>query len=145
MVADRSHLAEAVGIVHREIERIDRLGRRFRADSDETVSIPSGGLATSGIAVRRWKLGDHLVHHIIDPVTGLPAAVTWRAVSVAAATCVEANAAATASLVKGADAERWLSALRLPARLVGIDHVIRYTPEWPEEVSEALEPSASTR
>jgi ApbE family len=37
------------------------------------------------------------VHHIVDPATGLPADGPWRTVSVAAATCADANAAATAA------------------------------------------------
>ncbi|HUZ10423.1 MAG TPA: FAD:protein FMN transferase [Acidimicrobiales bacterium] len=99
----------------------------------EAVTIRSGGLATSGIGARRWKLGSEVVHHIIDPASGLPATVTWRTVSVAAATCVEANAAATAAMVKGPDALAWLSSLRLPARLVGTDGAARYVAGWPED------------
>jgi thiamine biosynthesis lipoprotein len=102
------------------------------AVADETVAIHSGGLATSGVGTRSWRLGDLDVHHIIDPATGWPASVTWRTVSVAAATCVEANAAATASIVKGLSAIEWLSSLRLPARLVGTDGVPRYTAGWPD-------------
>jgi thiamine biosynthesis lipoprotein len=105
---------------------------------DETVSICSGGLATSGIGVRRWRLGEHTVHHIIDPSTGLPAAVSWRTVSVAAATCLEANAAATAAMVKGTTAVSWLPALRLPARLVGVDGVVQYVAGWPADDRERL-------
>jgi FAD:protein FMN transferase len=101
-------------------------------EADEAVAICSGGLATSGIGVRRWRLGVHVVHHIIDPAIGLPVAAAWRTVSVAAATCVEANAAATAAMVKGADALRWLSSLRLPARLVGVDGVLQCTAGWPD-------------
>ena len=101
--------------------------------ADEAVSINSGGLATSGVGARSWTLGNSVVHHIIDPATGLPATVEWRTVSVAAATCVEANAAATAAVVKGWEAEEWLSSLHLPARLVGVDNVVRYTEGWPNE------------
>ena len=43
--------------------------------------ISSGGLATSGIGVRQWRLGSHQVHHIVDPGTGLPATLCWRTVS----------------------------------------------------------------
>ena len=97
------------------------------------VTIRSGGLATSGTGVRRWRLGAHDVHHIVDPATGLPAEVTWRTVSVAAATCVEANAAATAAVVKGAAAPAWLSSLGLPSRLVGPDGATRCVAGWPED------------
>ena len=36
------------------------------------VSVAHGGLATSGIGRRHWRLGGHPVHHLIDPDTGLP-------------------------------------------------------------------------
>ena len=76
---------------------------------DEAVAVTSGGLASSGIGVRHWRLGSRLVHHIVDPATGLPAATCWRTVSAAAATCVEANAATTAAVVMGAPAVEWLA------------------------------------
>lgn len=97
----------------------------------EAVSIASGGLASSGTSVRRWRLGEHDVHHIVDPRTGLPAQEHWRTVAVAAATCVQANAAATAAIILGPSAPAWLEALRLPARLVGRDGRVSYTPAWP--------------
>lgn len=55
----------------------------------------------------------------------------WRTVSVAAATCADANAAGTAALVKGAGAQRWLAGLGLPARLVANDGTVVTTPGWP--------------
>src|SRR5580698_9660647 len=39
----------------------------------QTVTIRSGGLATSSTTVRTWALGGRRVHHIIDPATGEPA------------------------------------------------------------------------
>ncbi|MEU1441455.1 MULTISPECIES: FAD:protein FMN transferase [Streptomyces] len=96
-----------------------------------TVSIRSGGLATSGTTSRRWRRGAHDLHHIVDPYTGLPAETPWRTVSVAAATCADANAAGTAALVKGAGAQRWLAGLGLPARLVANDGTVVTTPGWP--------------
>ena len=39
------------------------------------------------------------LHHIVDPATGAPAVGPWRTISVAAETCVAANAAATAAIV----------------------------------------------
>ncbi len=97
----------------------------------ETVTILSGGLASSGIGVRRWKLGSHDVHHILDPATCLPAVPCWRTVSVAAADCVQANAASTAAMVLGERAVAWLEGHRLPARLIRLDGTVEYTPGWP--------------
>jgi thiamine biosynthesis lipoprotein len=54
----------------------------------------------------------------------------WRTVTVAAATCIEANAASTAAMVKGLSAIRWLSSLRLPSRLVDVDGGVRLAGGW---------------
>ncbi|MCW8379093.1 FAD:protein FMN transferase [Streptomyces justiciae] len=99
--------------------------------SYDSVGLHSGGLATSGTAARHWHRGDQALHHIIDPSTGLPARTPWRTVSVAAATCAEANAASTAALVKGTGAERWLTGMGLPARLVSQEGLVITTPGWP--------------
>jgi thiamine biosynthesis lipoprotein len=101
------------------------------------VAFRSGGLATSSTTVRRWRVGELDRHHLVDPATGLPATGPWRTVSVAAASCVDANTAATAAIVMGAAAEGWLSARRLPARLVGQDGGVVVTGGWPEEEAAA--------
>ncbi|MFC0532715.1 FAD:protein FMN transferase [Phytohabitans kaempferiae] len=94
---------------------------RAAAPGDPVVTIRSGALATSSVAVRAWRRAGRAVHHIVDPRTGdLPAPV-WRTVSVAARSCVDANAAATAAIVRGEGADAWLDGARLPARLVGHD------------------------
>jgi FAD:protein FMN transferase len=86
--------------------------------ASRAVLIRDGGLATSGTAVRSWQRGGARFHHIIVPGTGLPAQSCWCAVSVAAATCVAANTASTAAIVRGEAAAGWLAGLGLPARLV---------------------------
>ncbi|GAA4612021.1 FAD:protein FMN transferase [Actinoallomurus liliacearum] len=103
--------------------------------SGQDVVITTGGLATSSVTVRRWRRGDQWLHHIIDPATGIPAASCWRTASVAAATCVDANAAATAALVKGWGASTWLVGLGLPARLVRLDGRAFALAGWPEEAA----------
>jgi FAD:protein FMN transferase len=99
----------------------------------QTVAIRSGGLATSSTAVRQWRRGGRTMHHIIDPRTGEPADTPWRTVSVAAASCAEANIAATAALVKGSAAPGWLEGHGLPARLVSHDGEVRHVGEWPRQ------------
>ena len=98
----------------------------------ETVSISSGGLATSGTAVRHWRRGADELHHLVDPRTARPAHTCWRTVSVAAASCVDANVASTASMVMGEDAMGWLARQNLPARLVRHDGRIERIGGWPE-------------
>jgi thiamine biosynthesis lipoprotein len=101
-----------------------------RAAPDQTVTLASGGLATSSTAVRRWGAGRH---HIIDPRTGAPARTPWRTVSVAAASCVDANTASTAAIVLGAAAREWLAERRLPARLVAVDGTRAALGGWPQQ------------
>jgi thiamine biosynthesis lipoprotein len=100
------------------------------ADDWQDVVVFDGGLATSGTNSRRWRRGGIEMHHIIDPSTGLPAQTPWAMVSVAAATCVEANAAATAALIMGERAPAWLDALKLPARLVNARGDVRFAGGW---------------
>jgi thiamine biosynthesis lipoprotein ApbE len=97
----------------------------------ETIAIRAGGVATSSTTVRRWRRGGVELHHIIDPSTGLPAAGPWRTVSVVAGTCVDANIAATAAIVRGASAAAWLGASGLPARLVDRSGVMTRVGGWP--------------
>ena len=95
------------------------------------VRLTKGGLATSSVTVRRWQHAGLAVHHIVDPTTGLPAEGPWRTVSVAAASCLDANAASTAALVAGEEAEQWLISTGLPGRLVGHDGAVVLIGGWP--------------
>jgi thiamine biosynthesis lipoprotein len=97
----------------------------------QTVSIHSGGLATSSTTVRRWHGRSGERHHIIDPSTGRPAEVVWRTVTVAAASCVDANTAATAAIVLGRRAPQWLRDRALPARLVAAGGDVLCLAGWP--------------
>jgi FAD:protein FMN transferase len=97
----------------------------------QTVAIIDGGLATSSTTVRTWMTGGRRVHHIIDPATGEPARSCWRTVSVAAGTCVDANTASTAAIVRGESAAGWLSESGLPARLVRPDGAVQTAGGWP--------------
>jgi thiamine biosynthesis lipoprotein ApbE len=103
-------------------------------DDEETISIQSGGIATSSTSVRRWTRGGIVLHHIIDPATGLPAAGPWRTASVVAGTCVDANIAATAAIVMGESAIEWLVANGLPARLVDRDGIVHQVSGWPAPI-----------
>jgi thiamine biosynthesis lipoprotein len=102
-------------------------------DPGPTVAITTGGLATSSTTVRRWKTDQGEAHHVLDPRSGRPAVTPWRTVTVAAATCVDANIAATAALVRGAEAVDGLAAARLPSRLVRCDGSVVQVAGWPGE------------
>jgi FAD:protein FMN transferase len=107
------------------------------AASMAAVTITDGGLATSSTAVRAWRRGAEALHHIVVPGTGRPADTCWRTVSVAAASCVDANTASTASIIRGERAPGWLEELRLPARLVRRDGTVATVGGWPAEQATA--------
>ena len=89
-----------------------------------TVALTGGGLATSSSRLRTWRRGGVARHHVLDPRTGSSAVTPWTEVSVAAATCLEANTASTAAVVLAEAAPQWLSDRDLPARLVADDRVV---------------------
>jgi thiamine biosynthesis lipoprotein len=97
------------------------------------ITLRSGGLATSSTTVRRWRADGETAHHVVDPATGRPATVVWRTVSVTAASCLDANIASTAAIVRGARAAEWLEELGLPSRLVGVDGRASHVAGWPSE------------
>jgi FAD:protein FMN transferase len=99
----------------------------------QAVCVRDGGLATSSTLARSWRRGEHTLHHIIDPRTGLPVRSCWRTVSIAAASCTDANIASTAAIIRGEHAVPWLSGLRLPARLVRHDGSVTHVGGWPAE------------
>lgn len=102
------------------------------------VTLPAGAaLATSSTRSRRWRHAGELVHHVLDPRTGRPAAPVWRTASVAAVTCVRANTLSTAALVRGDRAVAWLRGLGAPARLVAADGTVTTLGSWPAEAATA--------
>lgn len=101
----------------------------------QTVSIRCGGLATSSTSVRRWRHRGQSMHHIVDPRTGAPVRARWRTVSVAAASCADANIAATAAIVRAGRAPDWLARAGLPARLVSHTGAVSAVAGWPGETA----------
>ncbi|MDA8045867.1 MAG: FAD:protein FMN transferase [Actinomycetota bacterium] len=97
------------------------------------VAIHDGGLATSSTSVRRWRRGGRPVHHLIDPHTSAPAGEHWSSVSVAAASCLDANIASCAAMIMGPAAPAWLRERRLPARLVPAAGPVQTLAGWPGE------------
>jgi thiamine biosynthesis lipoprotein ApbE len=97
----------------------------------QAIAVHSGGLATSSTSARKWRRGGSLLHHLIDPRSGLPATGPWRTVSVAASTCVAANTASTAAIIVGANAPNWLAVRGFSARLVAHDGTVTLVGQWP--------------
>ncbi len=85
-------------------------GDRWRVTVDDSdhgvvdaavVSLDGGGVATSSVARRRWRRGDADMHHLIDPVTGRPAATDLDAVTAIASTLWWAEVVAKVALIAG--------------------------------------------
>jgi thiamine biosynthesis lipoprotein len=82
------------------------------------LDLQHGGVATSGTNRRRWRRNGVIQHHLIDPATGRPSASIWTLVTVAAASCRDADVAAKAAFLLGADGPAWLDERDLPGRFV---------------------------
>lgn len=65
------------------------------------AALPEGAVATSSRLERRWRAGDVPVHHLVDPVTGLPADGDVVAATVVAAQAWEAEVLVKALTVGG--------------------------------------------
>jgi thiamine biosynthesis lipoprotein len=101
-----------------------------------SLTLSNGGLATSGTTRRRWVRGGELQHHLIDPRTGRPSTSRWSEVSVAAASCLEADVAAKAAFLLGDDGPAWLDERALPGRfLEGSETVVNDT--WARSLAPA--------
>lgn len=74
-------------------------------ENGRIISLAAGAVATSSIEGRSWGAGRH---HIIDPVSGLPAAAGLAAVTVIAGAGWWAEALCTAFTVEGTRAARHL-------------------------------------
>lgn len=103
------------------------------AGPTQTVLLDGGGLATSSTRRRVWRNGGLLVHHLLDPATGMPVPLVWDEVSVRARSCVDANAASTASMVLGDAAPAWLERDGLPGRLVAHGGELVHAGGWPAD------------
>ncbi len=69
-----------------------------------TLWLADQALATSGVDYRNWQQNGRIVHHLIDPVTGQPAATDGLTVTILADDSAQAEAWATAALAAGSQA-----------------------------------------
>ncbi len=99
--------------------------------SPATVAIAAGGVATSGTVARRWQRGSELLHHVLDPRTGMPARTPWRAITVAATSALAANIATTTAVVRGEAGLDWLRTQGLPTLLVAENGEVTRLGGWP--------------
>jgi FAD:protein FMN transferase len=113
--------------------------------SETEVALPGGGavrlqrgaLATSGSTKRRWLRDGQLQHHLIDPLSGAPAATPWQAVSVCGASTLDADIAAKAAFLLGTNGTAWLDARGLPGRFLAHDGSVVENACWQTQVAPA--------
>jgi thiamine biosynthesis lipoprotein len=75
----------------------------FHGEQDLVVLRVAGrGVATSSSLRRRWRAGDAMLHHLIDPRTGRPSDSDAVQVTVVAPTATEADYLAKVTLLRGA-------------------------------------------
>ncbi len=102
------------------------------SDPEQTVTLKAGSaIATSSTQKRRWTNKGRPQHHILDPRFGLPAEPVWKSVTIAADTCLTANALSTAAIVRGRAAIDWLQNLGATGRLVDQAGRIVTVGTWP--------------
>jgi thiamine biosynthesis lipoprotein len=84
-----------------------------------TLELSGGGLATSGRDRRAWRRGGRELHHLIDPVTGEPAACDLLRATVVAPDAIQAEIWAKALFLAGSHAAAAeADSQRLPCVLV---------------------------
>jgi thiamine biosynthesis lipoprotein len=107
-------------------------------DNPAVVPLRQGTLATSGIARRRWRQGEHLRHHLLDPRTGLPAETGLQSVTVAAERCEQAEVAAKVAFLLGpVRGPAFLHRRGLAGLVVGMDGAQVAVGHWPPQRPEA--------
>jgi thiamine biosynthesis lipoprotein len=100
------------------------------------ITLSGGALATSSSSRRTWIQDGIRRHHLLDPRTGAPADSGLRSVSVAARTCEQAEVAAKAAFVLGAErGAEFLDALGLAGLLTQTAGAPIRVGAWPSEVA----------
>jgi thiamine biosynthesis lipoprotein len=101
-----------------------RIGIRSPEDPERlagTVEVSDAAVATSGDYLQYFTHGGRRYHHLLDPWTAAPRLTPVHSVTVTAARCVQADAAATAVYgMDGARAARVLAARAPGARIVSM-------------------------
>jgi thiamine biosynthesis lipoprotein len=86
-----------------------------------TLAIRDAAVATSGDYFQSFQYGGRRYHHLLDPATGAPRRTPVRSLTVTAATCLVADAAATAAFGLASDRVDALLRSRAPdARVVSV-------------------------
>lgn len=94
-----------------------RVGIQDPADDRRTIAsleIADAAVATSGSYRQYFRHRGRRYHHLLDPVTGAPSGTPTQSLTVRAARCIDADAAATALYAVEPDRARGILARRAP-------------------------------
>jgi thiamine biosynthesis lipoprotein len=101
-------------------------------DDLDIIVLIDRAIATSTVAIRRWRRSGTWYSHIIDPRTGVPVESGVISASVIAGTATEADVFAKTALLLGTDeGARFLEEQRAPGLFVLSDGEVRCTAGWP--------------
>ncbi len=100
-----------------------------------SITIPSGGVATSSTHAKRWHVGSDVRHHVIDPISGKPIAQSTpdalHTTTVIASTAAWAEVFATALLVSGEkEGTKLIDTFHLASRAVRTDSSSVESASW---------------
>ena len=100
-----------------------------------SITIPSGGVATSSTHAKRWHVGSDVRHHVIDPTSGKPIAQSTpdalHTTTVIASTAAWAEVFATALLVSGEkEGTKLIDTFHLASRAVRTDSSSVESASW---------------
>jgi thiamine biosynthesis lipoprotein len=125
---------EAIGY-DRDIDNLQEVRRGAGVtDPAALIAVPTFlAVATSSTVSREWRADGREMHHVPDPLRGLPVSRDWRSATVVAPDCVTAHTWSTAALVEGTGATETLGELGYPARLVSADRTVRLLGGWPRD------------
>jgi thiamine biosynthesis lipoprotein len=71
-----------------------------------TLSMSDRAVATSGDYLQFFEYEGRRYHHLLDPTTGAPSRARMRSVTVAAESCIDADAGATTAFIASVDGAR---------------------------------------
>ena len=106
------------------------------------IRLERGALATSGTLTRSWVRRGERLHHLVDPTTGRSAASPWTCVTVAGATCLNADVAAKAAFLLGDAGPRGSRPDRSRAVFCAHDGTATVTAAWKHQEADGAREAA---
>ncbi len=110
---------------HPADEQVWRIALEDPRDPERTLAVLQvgpGAVATSSVTRRRWKQGEAIRHHLIDPRRRAPAETDWLSTTVVAARADVAEVYAKVLLMAGSRGANEMAARRDDIAFIAVDH-----------------------